>query len=314
MPWSALFALCVVRRVLGINSNTLIDAQIGVCAVMRLIRAGQNTHYVRSHANTLLGWCYCHGLFVSQSKDLAIQLWTQAAEQGNARAAKWLADLLDRQFEPERKWLPILRQAAAQGHPPAQNALAVHLEDDNPREAQEWFRKSASQGYCIAVANLANEIDNAAERLKTKLSMVNSGHPTTAFDLGEMYEQGVGTKQDIKAAYRLYRSVVDLLSNSTTDHSAESALGQNVTTNSLCCTRLATRSLRSNAQRPKQSSIFALQRIWGLTTRFTNCTAWGDTLALIRTTTCVKRTVLISMTRKMNPSELHAKIAMWLSW
>ena len=75
----------------------------------------------------------------------------------------------------------IVREAAEQGDPAAQNKLGVFYEigasvEQNDAEAVKWFRMAADQGHGEAMFNLA-----------------------------EMYESGRGVAQDMKEAIALYK-------------------------------------------------------------------------------------------------------------
>jgi hypothetical protein len=75
----------------------------------------------------------------------------------------------------------IVREAAEQGDPSAQNKLGVFYEigasvEQNDAEAVKWFRMAADQG-----------------------------HGEAMFNLGEMYEAGRGVPQDMKEAMALYK-------------------------------------------------------------------------------------------------------------
>jgi TPR repeat protein len=75
----------------------------------------------------------------------------------------------------------IVREAAEQGDPAAQNKLGVFYEigasiDQSDEEAVRWFRKAADQG-----------------------------HGEGLYNLGEMYESGRGVEQNIDEAIACYR-------------------------------------------------------------------------------------------------------------
>jgi TPR repeat protein len=75
----------------------------------------------------------------------------------------------------------IVREAAEQGDPAAQNKLGVFYEigasvEQNDAEAAKWFRMAADQG-----------------------------HGEAMYNLGELYEAGRGVPQDMKKAIALYK-------------------------------------------------------------------------------------------------------------
>lgn len=75
----------------------------------------------------------------------------------------------------------IVREAAEQGDPAAQNKLGVFYEigasiGQSDEEAVRWFRKAAEQG-----------------------------HGEALYNLGEMHEAGRGVEQNIDEAIRFYR-------------------------------------------------------------------------------------------------------------
>src|SRR5947199_2117398 len=88
----------------------------------------------------------------------------EAAQAGNARAQKKLADLCrigdgltNQDYVEAVRWY---RLAAEQGNAEAQNDLGVMYLDglglrEDAAEAAKWYRKAAEQGLAIAQFNLA---------------------------------------------------------------------------------------------------------------------------------------------------------------
>lgn len=218
LPWMAMFPLIAVRHI-QFNGKpfSIAEEKIGLSVVADMLRESNDLH-----AKAFLGWCYNEGLFVTKSSETAVSLWSDAAKQGHVRAAMWLARKLEHEKCLKAQWMPILRQAAEQGHPPAQNLLYVDLEDK--AEAAKWLSKSASQGWTVALSNQANSTTDVTERYKKRLAIEKCGCPTNTKCLAEHYENGLGTEKDLKQAYRLYKSVVELLGESTRDPGAKDDL------------------------------------------------------------------------------------------
>jgi TPR repeat protein len=84
--------------------------------------------------------CYESGQFLQAS-----DLFRHASQRGSALAAFNLACLAERGLSPGDDFLTLYRQAAAAGHPSAQNNLALLLVADKPDEAVELMKKAAER-------------------------------------------------------------------------------------------------------------------------------------------------------------------------
>ncbi|CAJ1415617.1 unnamed protein product [Effrenium voratum] len=97
------------------------------------------------------------------------------------------------------------RRSAEQGHPFAQNNLALLCEEP---EAGQWLRRAAAQGHATAQMNLAAQVPEA-EAVVWMRRAAEQLDPKAAYCLGEMYQRGYGMAPDLSEARRWYRRSAD---------------------------------------------------------------------------------------------------------
>jgi TPR repeat protein len=136
-----------------------------------------------SKAELLLGLRYLEGDGVPHDEAEAFHWFQESAQDGEAVAQYWLANLYGRTTNANADPAQSMRwygEAARQGNRMAMNNLAVaHAEgigtEKNMGEAAHWFGEAAAHGYIVAQFNLA-----------------------------VLYERGDGVPQDLTEAYKWY--------------------------------------------------------------------------------------------------------------
>jgi TPR repeat protein len=101
---------------------------------------------------------------------------------------------------------------AQSGDPKAQFILGYRYDqEDNYREASQWYRKAAAQGYALAQSALGSMYQmgrgvpqNFEEALKWYGLALKQGDPVAESNLGLMYARGQGTKTDLGQAVKLF--------------------------------------------------------------------------------------------------------------
>ncbi|HEY1148397.1 MAG TPA: TonB family protein [Pseudoduganella sp.] len=144
--------------------------------------------------------------------ELAISLLRKSAEQGHIGAAEalgaWLLSGRVADGDPAEAE-PLLRKAAEGGTPRAQHAYSYLLWRNGDREAAiVWLRKSASQGYALAQAELGARLLADDATLAEAVALLQAAADQQArhgqFMLGTCYEMGRGVTQDRTKARALY--------------------------------------------------------------------------------------------------------------
>lgn len=111
----------------------------------------------------------------------------------------------------------LLRQAADQGHPRAQDELGTMYRCGlgglraDPEEAYRWFHRAAQQGDASAQDHLGALLENGVgvkrnlqEALRWYRKAADQGLARALTHLGAMYENGTGVGKDIAQAARYY--------------------------------------------------------------------------------------------------------------
>lgn len=114
------------------------------------------------------------------------------------------------------KWFYL---AAQQGHPLAQNNLAILLFAQNPEESIKWLSSAAKQSVCAAqsmLGDIYSGLYNLPPELKNKFNdeveatkwyeKAGKGSFSYAYHrLGDMYANGQGVVKDEKKAFEYYQ-------------------------------------------------------------------------------------------------------------
>ncbi len=107
-------------------------------------------------------------------------------------------------------------KAAGSGYAPAQNQVGTSY-SNNPKEAFEWVRKAALQGYPAAQYNLGNYYaggygvkQDDDEAINWFRKAAEKGFDAAYLNLGYMYNVGRGVPKNYSEALRLYRKAADL--------------------------------------------------------------------------------------------------------
>ena len=125
----------------------------------------------------------------------------------------------------QRAYPKLVREAAEQGDPRAQDALGdAHRTGSwkdkgvprNEPEAVKWYRKAAEQGYARGQTNLGWMYSDGlgvqqdyTEALKWYRKAAEQGHDAGQVHLGFMYENGHGLSQDHAEAVKWYRKAAE---------------------------------------------------------------------------------------------------------
>jgi TPR repeat protein len=106
---------------------------------------------------------------------------------------------------------------AQSGDPEAQFLLGYRYDQEhNYREASQWYRKAAAQGYALAQSALGSMYQmgrgvpqNFAEALKWYGLALKQDDPVAESNLGLMYARGQGTKADLGQAMKLFEKAAE---------------------------------------------------------------------------------------------------------
>jgi TPR repeat protein len=176
-------------------------------------------------AETDLGADYAQGSGVKQDFPEAVKWFQKAAAQGDALGQYCLGNChifgrgVDKDVAEGIKWW---RAAAENGRPEAQTALGDFYMCRGPYvdtnyvsyvEAFKWLRLAGDQKYVPALNNLgylyqyglgqAGKRDYAAAQA-CYLQAAAAGDPKAESNLGIMYQEGMGVKRDLVAAYKWF--------------------------------------------------------------------------------------------------------------
>lgn len=114
-----------------------------------------------TEAQTAMGYCYLYGLSgFKQNMTVAVNLFSKAAESGNAEAQFCLGHLYETGIgveKDESKAFEWYKKAANQGNADAQNNLGnLCLKNKKHKKAIEFYKLAADQGCIQAHNNLGN--------------------------------------------------------------------------------------------------------------------------------------------------------------
>lgn len=154
----------------------------------------------------------------------ALSIWRPLAEKGDAAAQYNIGALYEagegvrQDYAEAATWY---RKSAEQGHADAQFNLGNNIKQGlgvaaDEKEAILWLTKAAAQGLAPAQFNLAliyhhsqSLRDYAAARAWYERA-AEQKHVNATLNLGTLYKNGSGVKQDDAAALRYYRAAVSL--------------------------------------------------------------------------------------------------------
>jgi hypothetical protein len=133
------------------------------------------------------------------------------------------SDLVAAAEKMANEWLPPkvarAKQLAIKGDPVAQFEFGWMLKSPRligePRheEAQEWFRRSAEQGYPAAQYSLARQFMNVKGREAEASSLfakaLEQGYPAAQHAMGERYARGEGVPQSMEQACNWYLNAAE---------------------------------------------------------------------------------------------------------
>jgi len=149
--------------------------------------------------------------------DTALQLWRPLAEHGNAGAQYYLGIMYENGRGVKRDTAEALRwyrKAADQNFAVAQINLGTMYENGEGverdyDEASRWYRKAAEQGVAIAQNLLGVWLSTHPARTKTDFveahmwfsKAADQGYANAMFNLGGLYEEGLGVVRNYAQAY-----------------------------------------------------------------------------------------------------------------
>lgn len=155
--------------------------------------------------------------------ETAFKIFMLLAESGEMRAQISIACMYEtgegvqQDLTKSIKWY---RLAAEQGHPVAQNNLAVVLLDADPKDAIQWLFAAAENNFPFAQSmlgdiycgfyNLPSDIranlNDISEAIKWYQKAGESGFSYADYRLGEIFSSGQGVELDEKQATKYYFS------------------------------------------------------------------------------------------------------------
>lgn len=156
----------------------------------------------------------------------AFQIFMTLAEAGKVKAQISIACMYEsgegvqKDLAKAVKWY---RLAAEQGHPVAQNNLAVALLDTDPKEAIQWLFAAAENNFPFAQSmlgdiycgfynlplNILDSMNNISEAVKWYQKAGKGGFYSAYHQLAEMFANGQGVEKDEKQALEYYISAAE---------------------------------------------------------------------------------------------------------
>lgn len=164
-----------------------------------------------------LGLIYRDGLGVSPNRQLALEWFTKAAEQGYAPAQFELGSLYYTGTGVEQDYetaFSLFQRAAAQDHALAQYTLGIMYDNGrgvrrNELRALDWYRLSAANGCALAQYNLGVIYyrgrlvqQDYAVALDWYTKAAEQNDAEAQYNLGLMYYRGQGTAKNLVEAFR----------------------------------------------------------------------------------------------------------------
>jgi len=153
-------------------------------------------------------------LYSRQHEPKESQKWyLLAAEDGDAHAQfilyeQYAKTVSDKTLAIAARWL---KSAAENGFPPAEYAYAEQLLKKNKAaEAKTWLLKAKEHGVTAADAPLGSIFFKERQYSKAYPLLDSADTAAAKYQLGKMFEQGLGVKADYYSAYMLYKEAYRL--------------------------------------------------------------------------------------------------------
>ena len=147
-------------------------------------------------------------------------MWFQkAAEQGNAEAQYEVGNYYDDGILKEAdydKALEWYEKAAEQGYSKAQYELGYYFEKGlgvkkDFDKALEWYQKAAKQGYKLALEKCRKAtVDGNVKAIESLKKAAEQGYADAQFELGHIYEDGLGVEANLDQAIDWYQKAAEL--------------------------------------------------------------------------------------------------------
>ncbi|KAG0281040.1 hypothetical protein BGZ95_007240 [Linnemannia exigua] len=203
--------------------NSLLRAPQSTPAVisetLKLAKTITSVNHGDKAAIVALGDKYRDGEGVQQDYKVAMDLYLEAAEQGDAQGQRNVGYLYERGFGVAQDYSSAMdwyMKAARQGHPDAQTSVGYYYDIGQGvaldySEALKWYLKAAHQGLARAQNNLGVLYDQGQGVPKDPsqaqfwyLKAARQGHADSQCNLGCLYDIGRGVSQDYSRAMELY--------------------------------------------------------------------------------------------------------------
>ncbi len=143
----------------------------------------------------------------------ALKWYLAAAEDGDAYAQfllyqQYITSTSEKTEEIADRWL---RSSAENGYPPAEQAYAERLLQNKKRaEAKTWLLKAKAHGMAAANAPLGGLYFEEKEYEKAYPLLASAESAVSKYQLGMMFERGLGTEPNNYSAYALYKEALRL--------------------------------------------------------------------------------------------------------
>jgi len=177
-----------------------------------------------SLAQYLMGRMYYYGRGVTQDYKKAVEWFTKAAEQGNAKGQNNLGVLYENGkgvTKDKAKAVEWYTKSAEQGYATGQNHLGAMYRKGygvttDDKKAFEWYTKSAEQGYAGGQSNLGvmyrigqGVTKDYKKAFEWFTKSAEQGYARGQCSLGVMYDNGYGVTKDYKKAVEWFTKTAE---------------------------------------------------------------------------------------------------------
>lgn len=159
---------------------------------------------------------YAHFRSLTQSE---VEEILTKAQSGDAEAQFWVGimygegRLVARDFDKANQWF---LKSAEQGYAPAQRMYGLSIRESNSSVAERWLLRDAAQGeadaqYWLGVGYEQNWFGttDVKEAVRLYQKAADSGNPDAQVELGDKYEHGEGVEQNYRLAAEWYRKAAE---------------------------------------------------------------------------------------------------------
>jgi len=159
---------------------------------------------------------YAHFKSLTQSE---VEEILAKAQSGDAEAQFWVGimygegRLVARDFDKANQWF---LKSAKQGYAPAQRMYGPSIRERDSSVAERWLLRAAEQGdadaqYWLGVGYEQNWFGttDVKEAVKWYQKAADNGNPDAQVELGDKYEHGEGVEQNYRLAAEWYRKAAE---------------------------------------------------------------------------------------------------------